>query len=102
MPVPRTYGQRPEMGNGCNGSGSYVTQRLLSNPDLVNKFFAAISTTNAYNDATVWSLRAELEQYSSQTYVNGSSEGLRVLHPDAMTYPLGFIVNVYLNWQMLG
>jgi len=58
-------------GDGCNRPGSYVTQRLLSNPDLVNEFFAAISTTNAYNDAAVWTLRAELEQYSSQTYVNG-------------------------------
>ena len=55
----------------CNGSGSYVSQRLLSNPDLINEFFAAISTTNAYNDATVWSLRADLEQYESQIYVNG-------------------------------
>ena len=42
----------------------------MSNPDLVNEFFAAISITNAYNDATVWPLRAELEQYSSRIYVN--------------------------------
>ena len=34
-------------------------------------FFAAISNTSAYNDATVWSMRAELEQYNSQIYVNG-------------------------------
>ena len=53
----------------CNASGSYVTQRLLSNPDLVNEFFAAISTTNAYNDVTVWPLRAELEQYSRPTQI---------------------------------
>ena len=94
-------------GNGSKRSGSYVTQRLLSNPDLVNEFFAAISTTNAYNDATVWTLRAELEQYSSQTYVNGYElePVLRrlknILHLDAMRYPLGFIVIVHLNWQML-
>ena len=49
-------------GNGCNRSGSYVTQRLLSNPDLVNELFAAVFATSAYNDATVWPLRAELEQ----------------------------------------
>jgi len=58
-------------GNVRNGFGSYVSQRLLSNPDLVNEFFAAISNTSAYNDATVWSMRAKLEQYNSQIYVNG-------------------------------
>ena len=43
----------------------------MSNPDLVKEIFAAISTTSAYNDVTVWSLRVDLEQFSSQIYVNG-------------------------------
>jgi len=83
----------------------------LSNPDLVNELFAAISTTSAYNynDATtVLFLRDEPEQSVTQTYVNGY-ELEPVLPrlkntapvPDAIAYLLGFIVIVHLNRQML-
>ena len=74
-------------GNVRNGFGSYVSQRLLSNPDLVNEFFAAISNTSAYNDATVWSMHAELDQYSNPVIfllivllINMHSNPLAVLH----------------------
>ena len=91
-------------GNGSNVAGSYITQRLLSNTDPVNDFFAAISTTSAYNDATIWSLRAELEQYHRQTYVNGYKlepvlQRLKntALGCDGMYLLAGFIVIVFLN-----
>jgi len=61
---------------------------------LVNEFFAAISTTSAYNDVTVWSLHADLEQYDSQTYINGyeSYEGLRILHDRNGSFELADVV----------
>jgi len=63
--------------------------------------------TSSYNDATVWSMRAELEQYSGQFYVNGYElepvlRRLKNTSPGCDGIPAWVYRKIVLmNWRML-